>query len=56
MEENIWRGRNIKLHKYNVNNLYPSISVIIKLRRMKWVEHVACIHGTDEKRMREIGR
>jgi len=56
MEENIWRGRNIKLRKYNVNNLYPSISVIIKLRGMKWVEHVACIHGADEKRMREIGR
>ena len=56
MEENIWRGRNIKLRKYNVNNLCPSIFVIIKLRRMKWVEHVTCKHGADEKCMREIGR
>jgi len=52
----MWRGRNIKLHKYNVNNLYPSISVIRKLRRMKLIEDVACIHGADEKCMREIGR
>jgi virulence-associated protein VapD len=56
MEGNIWCGRCIKLRKYEVNNLYPSISVIIKLRRMQWVEHVACIHGTDEKCMRKIGR
>ena len=24
MEDNIWRKRSIKLHKYEVNNLYPS--------------------------------
>jgi len=36
--------------------LYPSISVIIKLRRMQWVERVTCIQGAEEKCMREIGR
>jgi hypothetical protein len=41
-----WR----KLHNEELHNLYssPSIIRIIKSRRMRWVGHVAYIHG--EKR------
>jgi hypothetical protein len=36
-----WR----KLHKEELNDLYcsPNIVQVIKLRRMKWVGHVACM-------------
>jgi len=36
-----WR----KLHKEELNDLYssPNIVLVIKLRRMRWVDHVACM-------------
>ena len=42
-----WR----KLHNEELNDLYSSSNIIwvIKLRRMSWAEHVACMGGGEKR-------
>jgi len=49
-----WR----KLHTEELNNLYFSLSIVqvIKLRRMRWVEHVAHMGERKPEGKRPLGR
>jgi hypothetical protein len=47
-------GESRTLHNEELNDLYcsPNIVRVIKLRRMRWAEHVACMgEGRDEYRV-----
>jgi len=45
-----------KLHNEELNDLYsPNIVQVIKLRRMRWAGHVACVGG-GERCIQGFGR
>jgi hypothetical protein len=44
----------IKLHNEELHNLYSSPVIVLKLRRMTWAAHVACM--TYEKRFQNFSR
>ena len=49
-------GERRRLHNEGLNDLYclPNIVRVIKSRRMRWAEHVACMGG-DERRTQCFG-